>query len=137
MVWDHAACVGRVLCFRYVGPPWPPPRSEHASLTRTSCIAQSKIVGKVSLFCWMFLVVGVGSLAAAAVQQYCFGVLGQTLARRIRRLMLRSIMYQVSTRPFLITYLLSHFSQYPAGAHHTPPVPGQCPAGTHQIMPPP
>jgi hypothetical protein len=84
---------------------------------------QSKVVGKVSFFCWMFFTIAVGAMLAATVQLYCFGVLGQNLARRIRRLMLRSIMYQVSQYP-LTPHLL-----YQVGtarlALTQPPVPGR------------
>ncbi len=42
----------------------------------------------------MFFTIGSGTLIAFTVQQYCFGCMGQELARRIRVHLFRSILYQ-------------------------------------------
>lgn len=55
----------------------------------------SKQKSTIRTWCIVFAVVGVGAMACGIVQQFAFTLMGQKLARRIRVLLMQSLLRQV------------------------------------------
>jgi len=49
---------------------------------------------RASFYCWMFFVIACGALISLAIQQYCFGIVGQQLGRRVRILLFGAMLRQ-------------------------------------------
>ncbi len=61
---------------------------------------RSNVKSEAGFWSLMFFTIGTGHMIVCAVQQYCFGCMGQELARRVRLMLLRAMLYQ-EVRPFL------------------------------------
>jgi ABC-type multidrug transport system fused ATPase/permease subunit len=53
-----------------------------------------QIKKEASNYAWYFFAIACGVLISTALQQYCFAVMGQELARRARRMLFAAILRQ-------------------------------------------